>query len=416
MILSTEFYNQVASLYNKGTQYMAKNNYKKAYQYIKQSLDLHKFKEGYCNIGNCYRALGMDFKKAMWAYEQVLRPEIPYLEPPANTTKDTCQHALNNLGLGWYTLGDDEKAIKAYTVAVKKNPEFWEAWWNCSTAKLRQASSGRIELFPEAWEMYNARFLKSDPIRLKNTRENLVYWTPGEHVRSIIVLAEQGIGDNIMFGRYLARLKEYADKVYVQCDSTMYDVFSDYECVFDAADVDVDFAYPMCSLAACFPDIEPGEWLRGKFGTREFGEGYNVGIVWAGSAGHANNAYRSVPVGRFHRLAKYCNLYSLDPSFKGNKYVTSCGNRTWTDTAECINGLDLVIGVDTSVIHMAGSLGRETWLLQPLRETDFRWGNGVRRSVWYSSVEIYENPNDWEYVFDCVERDLAERVYAKDIT
>jgi hypothetical protein len=215
-----------------------------------------------------------------------------------------------------------------------------------------------------------------------------------------------------MFGRYIPRLREFADEIYVQCDASLECIFSDFKCVRDAIEIeDIECAYPICSLGSCFDDIPAGDWLRGKFGSRSFADGFNVGIVWSGSPTHANNAYRSTTVGRFSRLAKYCNLYSLDPTFKGSKYVTACGNKTWVDTAECINGLDLVIGVDTSVMHMCGSLGHEGWLLQPYKETDFRWGNGVRRSVWYDDIVVYENPQDWDYVFDCVERDLRERVY-----
>lgn len=410
-MLTPDLYAEVATLYNKGTVYLNKENFKKSAQYLKKSLALHEFKEAYVNLGNCYRALGED-KNMIKCYALALEDRIPYLEQPKSIEDDSAQHARNNLGLACYMYGNDNEAIKIYTDAIGRNPKFWEAWWNCSTATLRKASSGELDLFPKGWEMYNSRFLKSPPVKLKNKREDLMYWTPGERVGSIIVLAEQGIGDNIMFGRYLKSLEAYADKIYVQCDPSLECIFSDYECVRDAIDVNVEFAYPMCSLGGAFADIPAGDWLRGKFGSREFSSGFNVGIVWAGSPTHANNAYRSVAIGRFSRLAKYCNLYSLDPTFKGSKYVTSLGNKTWTDTAESINGLDLVIGVDTSVMHMCGSLGCRGWLLQPYKETDFRWGNGVRRSVWYSDIEIYENPQDWEYVFECVERDLRELVYA----
>ena len=261
--------------------------------------------------------------------------------------------------------------------------------------------------------MYDARFLKSPPIKLKNRREDLPFWTPGEHVDSIVVLAEQGIGDNIMFGRYLSSLRSFASEIYVQCDPSTEVIFSDYKCIRDANELEhVSCAYPMCSLAGALGTIEPGDWLHDKFDTRTFGPGFNVGIVWSGSPTHANDAYRSVSLGRFRGLAKYANLYSLSPGFTTNKYVTSLDIGSWKDTAECINGLDLVIGVDTSVMHMCGSLGARGWLLQPYKETDFRWGNGVRRSVWYSSIEVYDNPQSWEYVFECVERDLRELVYA----
>lgn len=403
---------EVVMTYNQATKYLTAGNFKKAAALYKKALALFEFKEAYCNLGNCCRALGLD-KEMFKYYTLAISDNIPYLQPPANIAEDACQHALNNLGLAHYMYGRDDEAIKLYERAIRSDPKFWSAWWNCSTAYLRKAStSGDPTLFAQGWEMYNARFLKPDALKLKNKQEDLRFWEPHEHVPRLVILAEQGIGDNIMFGRYLSEMRKYCDELYVQCDAGMEDIFSEYNCIRDASEVNATAAYPMCSLGRVMSDIPAGDWLKDKFNARVFPTGFNVGIVWAGSATHSNNTYRSVPIHRFHRLAKYCNLYSLDPTFKGNKYVTPLGNKTWTDTAECINGLDLVIGVDTSVMHMCGSLGHRGWLLQPYKETDFRWGNGVRKSVWYSDIEIYENPQSWEYVFDCVERDLKELVYA----
>ena len=73
--------------------------------------------------------------------------------------------------------------------------------------------------------------------------------------------------------------------------------------------------------------------------------------------------------------------------------------------------MDLIITVDTSIVHMAGALGARTWMIQPYKETDFRWGtNNDKSNIWYSSVDIYRNPNDWDFVFDRLEEDLAEIV------
>lgn len=394
--------NEIVTLYNRATKYLENNNYKKAMPLFKQVLREFPCKEAYTNLGNCNRGLGQDaemFKN----YELALRDDVPFLDP----SSETHLHAMNNLGLSHYMYGDDEKAIHYYTKAIKLKGDFWEAWWNCSTAKLRQASSGRTELFPEGWEMYKARFLKGGAIKLKNDNPNLVFWDTISSGDSILILTEQGIGDHIMFGRYLKLLP--FKKVYVQCDPSLNYIFSDYECVVNASDCDAAVAYPICGLAQCF-DLVKGNWLEGKFNeAHDFGPGFNVGIVWSGSPTHANNAYRSVPIGYFNSLSTYCNLYSLDPSFKGNKYVKPLAIKSWADTAKYIAGLDLVIGVDTSVLHLVGSMGRPGWLLQPYKETDFRWGNGVSRSVWYDTIEVIENKQSWEDVFARVKEKLIAR-------
>jgi hypothetical protein len=306
--------------------------------------------------------------------------------------------------------GDDAAAISCYTRAIKEKPDFWEAWWNCSTAKLRVASSSG-EGFEEAWEMYKARFLKSPPVVLKNRRPDLEYWDTTSSGEAIVVLVEQGIGDSIMFGRYLSLLP--FTRVYVQCDPSLEPIFSDFICVRDAIDIEEEslVAYPICSLGECFLDIPPGDWLKGKFGSHEFNSSrLNIGIVWSGSPTHANDAYRSVNIERFHRLSSFADLYSLTPGFKSTKYVTGLDIKSWEDTARYINGLDLVIGVDTSVMHMCGSLGRPGLLLQPYKETDFRWGVipapsvVSTTSVWYDSIRVINNPQSWETVFSRVEK------------
>lgn len=403
---------ELAAKYNKSVELINRGNFKKAMQLLKECLAQRRFKEGLTNIGNCYRHFGDD-KNMFKAYKEAIDPKTPFLDPQQLGFENDYPHALNNLGLAYFMYGKDYDAITCYERAIAVDSKMWDAWWNKSTAILRQACSGYTELFKPGWDAYDARFLKNPPIKLKNTKETLVYWDGKSKVDSLIVLAEQGIGDNIMWGRYLQWLNRYATRVSVQCDPSLECIFKDFNPVRDASETDATVAIPMCNLSKVFcPDIPAGDWLRGKFGSMEFpSETFNIGIVWAGSAGHANNAYRSVPVHRFHRLAKYANLYSLSPDFKGNKFVKPLALSSWDDTAAAINGLDLIISVDTSVVHMAGSLGAETWMLQPLKETDFRWGNGVSKSPWYSSVEIFENPQDWEFVFNMVEERLREKLY-----
>ncbi len=393
-------------IYNEGTKYLEKGNFKKAVVQLKKALAICPIKEGYVNLANCYRALGYDKNLILETYKKALDPKVDYLQQPESIKSDTCQHALNNIGLHYYTYGDDDTAIKYYNKAIDNNPEFYEAIWNLSTALLRKASAGEVGLFKDGWYAYTARFLKSPPVQLKNKCANLKYWVPFTKVDSIIVLTEQGIGDNIMFGRYISLLKEYADKIYVQCDPSLEVIFSDYTCVRDASEVSVSCAYPICSLGI-LSDVPPaGDWLKGKFNAREFpSESFNVGIVWSGSPTHTNNAYRSVPVGRFSRLSKHCTLWGLQPGFSGNKHVRALPCGSWAETASAIAGLDLVIGVDTSVMHMVGSMGCRGWLLQPYKETDFRWG--YDGGVWYPSIEVFPNNQDWDDVFDRVEAALC---------
>lgn len=406
--------NELIFNYNKATDLLNRKKPEKAISIFRKILKAYDCKEAYTNLGNCYRMVGRD-KEMFECYKNALLPSVPFLDPNSKTD----EHALNNLGLAHFMYGEDDKAIACYRLAIEKNPEFWEAWWNCSTATLRKASTpGGSQFLSSGWEMYRSRFLKADPIVIKNDREGLMYWdtkTPGD---TIIVLAEQGIGDSIMWGRYLSLLP--FSRVIVQCDDSCRDLFPGYETCFYPSKLSLEgnvVAYPMCGLGEAFDYIPPGDWLKGKFDVEKFDSSkLNVGIVWAGSNTHANDRYRSIPVGYFSNLSKYCNLYSLSPGFKSTRHVMGLPISSWADTAKYINGLDLVIGVDTSVMHLAGSLGAEAWLLQPYKETDFRWGQAYSgpcpatgKSAWYDSVTVFNNPQSWEFVFRNVENEIRKR-------
>jgi tetratricopeptide (TPR) repeat protein len=404
MILAHE---EVTPIYNKGVIYLEKNNFKKAIQYLKKAYDIYPCMEVCNNLGVAYRAVGQD--AMMWKYykEALNAPSL------LGTPDAIMVQVLNNLGLAYYMYGDDVAALDCYRKAIRIDPKAWDCWWNSSTAWLRIAStSGDLEDFAHGWEMYKARFLKAKPVKMKNMKENLMYWDTVSSGSSIVVLVEQGIGDNLMFARYLDRLSEKFERVYVQCDNNLGEVFelAGYHTVRDASECDATVAYPMCSLGECFPDVTRNyNWLEGKYGAHDFGPGKHIGIVFSGNSTHANDAYRSTTVGRFSRFAKYGKLYCLQPDFKGSRDVVGLQPRTWKETAEYINGLDLVIGVDTSSMHMVGALGREGWLIQPYKETDFRWGTvntSVGSSVWYPNIRVFNNPQSWDVVFDRIEKCL----------
>ena len=401
--------------YNRGVVYIEKKNYKKAIQQFKKTEKLFPCMEIYNNMGVCYRALGQD-RYMLESYQKGLTPGLVSITEHPN---DIRMQILNNLGLAHFMFGRDDEALKCYREAISMKKEAWDAWWNASTAWLRKAStSGDPEEFANGWKMYNARFLKSESVKMKNNKENLEYWDKKSSGKSILVLVEQGIGDSIMFGRYLPLLKQYFENVYVQTDPSLSELYTAIGAipVQHASECDAEVAYPICSLAECFDHIPNGAWLSNCFDTHDFGPGIHVGIIFSGNPSHANNAYRSIPINRFHSLCGLgAELYCLQPGFTGDRKIHGLNPSNWTETAQYMNGLDLVIGVDTSGMHLCGTLGRPGWLLQPYKETDFRWGRtdlgGVfGSSVWYDSIKVFNNPQSWEFVFNNVKTELIKFV------
>lgn len=146
--------------------------------------------------------------------------------------------------------------------------------------------------------------------------------------------------------------------------------------------------------------MEPAEFAA----TQHEPQRSRIGVCWKGNKEHANDANRSLDPRSARRLRRLG--MSLLPEHTG----------AWDfqDTADIIAGLDLVITVDTSVAHLAASLGKPTWILLPFVETDWRWMKGRTDSPWYPSATLYRQPapGDWASVLDRIEQNLARDPYA----
>lgn len=378
--------------YNRATKYLERKNYAKAIQFYKRQLKESEFKECYLNMGNSYRGMG-DLNEALKCYLKANSAEVNF----SNGDRGSYDFALGNLGLLEYMHGNDDAAIAFYTAALELNPLHFDSIWNYSSALLRKYCSNESVDVSSAWKMYEYRFKRSSPIQIDNT---IPHWDGTSNGKSIIVLAEQGIGDKFMWGRYLYLLKQKFETVWVQCPEQMDCVFSSYNTCRLVSETDAEVSVPFCSLAMYFPNSR-STWLEKKFGARDFGPGMHIGIEWAGSSTHANDANRSCLPVHFQQLAKYGKLYNMRPDATPVRGVISLNPSGWKETAEIVNGLDLIISVDTSVVHLAGSLGRPCWMLQPLLETDFRWGNDSmgESNIWYPTVSVIRNSGSWERTF-----------------
>jgi hypothetical protein len=149
-----------------------------------------------------------------------------------------------------------------------------------------------------------------------------------------------------------------------------------------------------------------------------------VGLVWSGNPVHRNDHNRSIPLATLLPLtATGVALHALQHGIRaGDRDALAAmpplidlgsGFRDFADTAAVIAGLDLVIAVDTSVAHLAASLGKPTWVLLPF-VADWRWLLGRDDSPWYPSVRLFRQTarGDWAGVVERVGRALADFVPA----
>ena len=388
--------------YNRGTIALQKGNLEKALQFYKR--EKNQFKELYLNMANTYRMLGNNLKA--WEY-YTLANDVTITDLDGNGGEYT--DALSNMGLLAYQEGSDSLASSYYVRALSIDPLHYKSIWNNSLALLRGYCSGGA-LHKHAWKMHEYRFKAVKPISPVSS-----IWD-GSPVSKLVILAEQGVGDRLMYSRYLSMIS--CDEIWVQCDASMDCFFSDYKICRTVEESGCTIGIPIGSLAAMFGDVK-GKWLTGS--GKAFDSGFNIIVEWAGSGTHLNDRNRSCYAGYFSTLAKRLSgrgirLHNVRPDSLAVKGVNKLPSSSWSESRDWVACADLVVSVDTSLVHLAGSLGVNTLMMQPLCDSDFRWGNVETKrlnnmldedNIWYADVKVLENYG-WDRIFDDVYRRIIE--------
>ena len=233
--------------------------------------------------------------------------------------------------------------------------------------------------------------------------------------KSILVWSDQGLGDTLMMARYIPKIK--ARRVIVYTDAAVFRLLRHSlpgcEVLMKGwAFAKTDLHVPMMSLMKCFgleteAGIPQGRYLQPP--EKDFGlpDGFRVGINWQGNKRFVRDFTRSMPFADFRPLLDERAVFvSLQKGLAQNDLdglpvidaMDDCHDIC--DTASLIDQLDLVISTDTAVPHIAGGLGKPTWLLEAF-ESEWRWGLGDM-SPWYETVRVLRQPKpgDWPSVIE----------------
>jgi Flp pilus assembly protein TadD/precorrin-6B methylase 2 len=301
--------------------------------------------------------------------------------------------------------------------------------------------SGR---FREGWRQYEFRW--ADEALLRG-RPNFVkpQWD-GQDLRgkSVLLWSEQGFGDFIQFVRYAPSLKALGAQVIVFVRDELRGLAQGVrgiDRILGPGEPYPHFDYyvNLLSLPRVFgtevetiPDAVPYvevDARRAAAWHNEIGDDgrLRVGIVWAGSPTHARDRTRSIPIAsfasllstpgvRFHSLQKGPGAAELREQ-RGVDVVDLDGKLVdFADTAAAIDRLDLVIGVDTGVVHLAGALGKPVWTLVAT-PADWRWMEGSDSTPWYPTMRLYRQrrPGEWSDVIERVREALAAAVADRSV-
>jgi tetratricopeptide (TPR) repeat protein len=314
-----------------------------------------------------------------------------------------------NLGIALVGQMRHAEALASYGRALALKPDYPLAHLNRAIALLR------IGEFGKGWEEYEWRFAAARYHR--NIDRPL--WS-GEPLdgRSILIHAEQGFGDTLQFVRYVPAVAERGGRVVLEVQEPVLRLARTVEGasqVLAAGDPlpPIDWHCPLLSLPRVFktnlttipnavPYLSvPPEALNAWAGRMAATAGLRVGIVWAGTAVGAIDLRLLQPlwevtgVGWFSLQAgDRCGDISLLDSVKIADLSPWLAD--FAETAAAVCQLDLVISVDTSVAHLAGALGRPTWILLP-HASEWRWLLDREDSPWYPTVRLFRQkiPGDW---------------------
>lgn len=305
--------------------------------------------------------------------------------------------AYLNLGLLEYHLENDDLAISIYRegIEIEKN---YDLIWNYGVARLRQYCSNKYFDLKLCWQLYETRFRIYNAVKTP-TAPN---WTGGVHVPSITVMCEQGLGDNIMFSRYLPEVEKWCSSLVVQCEESANALFSQYT-TSNQMEVTTTHCISMGSLGNLLDHIP-------TLDTRwepPLNDVMRIGLVWRSNNYHSTGEIRNIPVDKILRVLPYGDCYSLGPDCRDSR-IPHMRSSTWEDTIANLKQLDILICVDTGIAHLAGSLGMPCLLLLGSRNTDWRWGDKSMgtSNIWYPSVKVIRNPGSWDEVMDEVEKCL----------
>jgi tetratricopeptide (TPR) repeat protein len=255
--------------------------------------------------------------------------------------------------------------------------------------------------FDRGWPLYESRTALADQHAVKPPLPN--EWT-GQDLdgRSILVWPEQGYGDQIQFVRYVPLLVERGARVTLVAPEPLVRLFSrlGVEVIEQAEHTQVpatDHWALIGSLAGRLGpmDLHASPYLARPAEPSPKTPPRRIGFAWRGRASHPNDADRSLPSpALFHRL-----------DVGGGEWVDLTEPRgDFAALADLVEGLDLIITVDTALAHLAGALGKPVWVLLPWYRQDWRWMQERTDSPWYPSARLFRQPRrgDWDAVFDQV--------------
>lgn len=385
------------ALLNRGNIYQAKYSFGSALKDYDHSLLLDPTPEAYCNKGNTLQSLNR-YAEAIDCYGIAL------------SLCPTYAQAFNNRGNAFRAIKEFNLAVIDYGRALELNPNYSTARWNLSLTQLL------LSQYDEGFKNYECRWLREGSEAYLHPNIPSLASLHQVSKGKILVWAEQGFGDTLQFSRYVKLLIGLGSKITLQVQEPLISLFKEcFECdvISTKEFVTADYQVPMGSLPLLFdttlgsiPSDIPyitvnqkkvSEW-KNKLGIET--DKPNIGIACSGNIKydleHGNT--RPIPLSFFEEIGELSNLFliqkelrELDQEFLSTHpqyYYVGGLIESFEDSAAVVENMDLVITIDTSLAHLAGALGKPTYVLLPW-VADWRWLLNQTYSPWYPSIRLF---------------------------
>ncbi len=311
--------------------------------------------------------------------------------------------AMANIGLIYKWRGNLPEAERWIARALKANP------WH-SAAQFTQAIAALLAGdYKRGFELYECRFRSKGGLPKLATCWPEWDLTNGKHV---YVYGEQGSGDIFLMLRYARLIKALGVRQSWVVHASMVSLVKtipEIDCVVGVGDAlpEFDCHIPAASLPRLFGttlETIPTEPILPKAEGVDYGPGFHVGIAWRGSKVQLNDRFRStalqmwtpvlsVPGVTFHSL----QVDGADEALFYPQIAAHEKPENWMETARRVSGLDLVISVDTSMVHLCGSLGVPCWCALHCRPY-FVFPLTREDCPWYPSVRLFKQRREYEWV------------------
>jgi tetratricopeptide (TPR) repeat protein len=394
-----------------------------AADFLRRSLAIQpRSADTHCNLGNVLLKQG-DTIGAIGAFRNALT-----LQPDHAAT-------LSNLGFTLETLGDAANAVQCYRRALQSRPDYALAKFFLGMSQLAAGD------FAAGLPAYEHRWATKDFRKFRRTFVQ-PQWR-GEDIRGsrILLYAEQGLGDTMQFVRYVPMLLARGAEITLEVQPNVYrllknsfgqtpvriiragEALPDFDWQCPLLSLPLAFGTDLASIPSVVPYLHAEAAAAAQWAQRLPANTLRVGLTWGGNPKHSRESQRSIPLQQLARITRIegATFYSLQKgaAAAGLKALApelriidlDGEQKDFADTAAIAANLDLVISIDTSVLHLAGAIGRPVWILLH-NLPDWRWLRGRTTSPWYPTAKLFRQTvaGDWSGVLDQVEESLRTLV------